>query len=257
VILSIVLAQMPVTFSLDENAERMLAVLAAAEAGDIVVTPEGSLTGYLVNGASDLESLRAHPAGGVTTAIERLHEEATRRSAVLWLGVCRRDGDGWVNEAVGLMPGGTQVAYRKVNLSTAEREHGFVAGDSIPVYAEPSSGIGYGVQMCREVRYPEQWRTLAERGASAVLHLNHGLGETDGFATWRSMLISRAAENQRFVVSVNAASPAQHCPSIAIGPDGVVLTELEAGEERASRVLLDVARVSDRYVDQRRRDIGF
>lgn len=251
----VAVAQIPVGFSVPGNLKTILDVLAMTTPGDVVVTPEGSLTGYLVNGPADFDYLaRNDPSEGVET----LAREAARRRVHLWIGVCRqRDGE-WSNEAVGLLADGSRMTYRKVNLAAVERGK-FRAGDELPVFEAPASSGGViqvGVQLCRELRFPEQWRSLAERGARLFLHLNHGRGDSTVFQTWRAMLIARAAENQRFLVSANAVSALQHCPSMVIAPDGDVVLELPVGETDVQRVDLDLDRNADWYLGQRRRELG-
>jgi predicted amidohydrolase len=65
------------------------------------------------------------------------------------------------------------------------------------------------------------------------------------------MLVARAHETQRFVVSANASRKDQHCPSIVVAPSGVVLVELPAGVTKVVRMELDLAQVSDEYLSQR------
>jgi len=96
---------------------------------------------------------------------------------------------------------------------------------------------------------------LAVIGAELFLHLNSGRAGPSGFATWRSHLISRAAELQRFVASANAAAPDQHCPSLIVGPGGDVIVELTPGEPAMARAELDLQMVSDHYLEQRRTDL--
>ena len=257
--MGVVIAQVPVGFSVPSNVDAIRRVLGEAEPGDVVVTPEGALTGYLLHGQADLERLGAAKSEVVTEAIADLADEAVRRHLHVWLGVCRHVNGAWSNEAVGLLDDGTRLTYRKVNLATAERGV-FEAGSDLPVFELPvgSSSLAVGVQLCRELRYPEQWRSLADRGARLFLHLNHGVTEDPSVAeTWRAMLIARAAENQRFLISANAASPQQHCPSVVSGPDGSVLAELPAGETQVARVVLDTDATADWYIGQRRRDLGF
>jgi predicted amidohydrolase len=254
----VVLAQFPVGFSVTGNLDTILGVLSEAEPGDIVITPEGALTGYLLHGQADLERLAKTDPEHVIEAIDAVADEAVRRGVNLWLGVCRRVDGTWSNEALGLLGDGTRLTYRKVNLSTAERPF-FRAGDDLPVFEMPiaSDSVRVGVQLCRELRYPEQWRSLAERGARLMLHLNHGVGDSTVFETWRAMLIARAAENQRFLISANAASSLQHCPSMVIAPDGGVVADLPAGTTQVLRVEVDVDQSADWYLGQRRRDLGF
>jgi predicted amidohydrolase len=247
-----------VDFSVTRNLDTILGVLTHADRGDVVVTPEGSLTGYLVQGPADVERLAQTDPGQVVEAIDSLAREAVQRDVHLWVGVCRREDGGWSNEAVGLLGNGTRLTYRKVNLATAERGM-FRPGDELPVFEVPlaSASVPVGVQLCRELRYPEQWRSLAERGARLFLHLNHGQADAGVFETWRAMLVARAAENQRFLVSANAVSSLQHCPSMVVAPDGAVVAEFPAGKTEVQRVDLNLDQTADWYLGQRRRDLGF
>ena len=58
----------------------------------------------------------------------------------------------------------------------------------------------------------------------------------------RSHLISRAAENQRFLLAANVADLDQHCPTMAISPRGEVHGELAPGATGVLRVTLDLDR---------------
>src|SRR5712692_1932294 len=133
----VVLAQIPVAFSLPRNVETILGVLAAAEPGDIVVTPEGSLSGYLVNGRDDLERLARTDPVELANAIDSIAHEAVERRVHVWLGVCRQQDGAWSNDAVGLLGDGTRSTYRKVNLATGERGT-FRPGDELPVFDVPT-----------------------------------------------------------------------------------------------------------------------
>jgi predicted amidohydrolase len=71
------------------------------------------------------------------------------------------------------------------------------------------------------------------------------------FNVWRSMLVARAHELQRWVVSANVADAHQHSPSAVIAPTGEILLELGTGSEAAPRVELDLDAVHDDYLTQR------
>jgi predicted amidohydrolase len=165
-----------------------------------------------------------------------------------------RVGNSWANCAMGLSPTGSRFTYQKANLSNGERASGrFATGNTLPVFelATPQGTAHVGVQLCREVRFPEQWRTLADKGAQLLLHLTNGRGSP----TWRPHLISRAAENQRFVVSASNASPIQLSNSMVITPDGTVVDEFEQPEPGLLRTPIDLERVSDSLLAQRRNDL--
>lgn len=72
---------------------------------------------------------------------------------------------------------------------------------------------------------------------------------------WRSHLISRAAENQRFVLSANIAQPEQKCPSMIIAPSGQVIWEVLSSKLDMMHCTLDIGEVSDWYLNQSREDI--
>lgn len=240
-----VLAQIPVVWSVEMNAAAILSALDAAQPGDIVVTPEGSLTGYPTDG--DVEQLAVLDESAVGEALDRLEAAAAETRASLWVGVLSQDSGRWANEAVELSAGVRRV-YRKRNLAHIERPM-FAAGVDLPVF--PTGQTHVGVQICRELRFPEQWISLAHGGAEIFIHPNNGIAPRSVFEVWRSMLVARAHETQRFVVSVNASRDDQHCPSIVVAPSGIVLVEIPAGVTEVVRTELDLTQVSDEYLGQR------
>jgi omega-amidase len=263
---SALVGQLPVSFSVADNLERIIALVRESRPGDLILTPEGSLSGYLVR-TEDLPRLAEIDREEVRSGLETLQREASDAGVHLWVGACLAEVAGgrehWANAAIGLTPEGGRHIYRKANLATVERGT-FVAGNELPVFdlrmpvfdtEHPAGSVRVGVQICREVRFPEQWLRLARGGAEIVLHLNNGVAHPAVLAVWRSHLVSRSAELQRFVVSANAAAPSQHSPSMVVAPGGEVLAELPPGVTASARVELDLSRVSDRYLDQRRTDL--
>ena len=96
---------------------------------------------------------------------------------------------------------------------------------------------------------------LARRGAQIILHLDNAVGHAWNLPVWRSHLVSRAAETQRFVLSANNAAPEQNSPTIAIAPDGRVLGEIVSDRLEVMRVELDLSLVSNGNLDQCRTDL--
>jgi predicted amidohydrolase len=145
--------------------------------------------------------------------------------------------------------------YRKINLATHERGY-FQAGAELDVFPIKinNESINIGIQLCREIRFPEQWRTLALNNADVFVYLTNAV-TGNNIEVWRSHLISRAAENQRFLISSNVAHPLQHCPTMVISPNGSVLDEIISEEEQYIRLKLDLSEVSNWYLDQCRTDI--
>lgn len=250
--ISCTVAQFPITLSVAENLTHIRRVLDAARPGDLVLFPEGSLSGY----DTDLSFLTQVDTAQVLAGLDEVQSLAEQRGICVWLGACYQDGGAWFNAAWGFAPHGQRYVYHKVNLATHERGV-FATGDDLPVFRVPlpEGELAVGVQLCREIRFPEQWGWLARQGAQVILHLDNAVGNSSDLPVWRSHLVSRAAETQRFVLSANNAAPAQQCPTIAISPRGRVLGELVSAEAGELRLTLDTAQVSNWYLGQSRTDL--
>jgi predicted amidohydrolase len=186
-------------------------------------------------------------AAGVEGALGALEHAARERSLLLWVGASRSEGSSWVNEAVGLSADERRT-YRKRNLADIERQL-FRGGSELPSFQTGS--VTMGVQICRELRFPEQWIALASGGAELLAHLNHAVGTPATLDVWRAMLVGRAHENQRWVASANAADANQHCPSLIVGPTGEVVVEMAPGIDELERVEVDLDAVQDTFLRQR------
>jgi predicted amidohydrolase len=248
--IGVVLAQLAPTPSVPDNVDAIRTAIAAARPGDVVLTPEGSLSGY----SEDPSFLDSVAPDEVEAALGAVGEAAVAAGVDVWVGACTPENGRWFNAACGLTADGRRLTYRKVNLATSERRR-FAAGDALPTFSVPRAprSVTTGVQICREVRFPEQWRALADAGAELFLHLNNAIGESPPSA-WRSMLVARAVENQRFVASVNAVG-LQRSPTIAVAPSGDVLAEASGTEPELLRVELDLDEIDDTFLRQRRRDL--
>jgi predicted amidohydrolase len=138
------------------------------------------------------------------------------------------------NTSVHVGPDGElRASYRKIHMFDVEvggrvykeSEHE-APGDEI-VLSETANGLGLGLTICYDVRFPELYRILAVRGAEIVT-----VPAAFTFATtrdhWEVLLRARAIEGQAFVVAANQIG--EHAPGIRSGgrsmivdPWGVVL----------------------------------
>jgi len=249
---NLLLAQFPVTLSIQENLKNILLMLEDAQPGDIVVFPEGAVSGY----AHDLGFLKDINKDELSAAFDQLRRQSQARGIYLWVGSLLPDGEQWFNAALGFTPGGGAYQYRKINLATHER--GVLSpGADLPVFEleTPGGSVNVGVQICREIRFPEQWGWLARQGAQVFLHLNNAVNEDLYLPVWRSHLVSHAASNQRYVVSVNNAGATQGCPTMVVSPQGLVMAEIVSDKSQSARVELDLTQVSDWYLRQSRQDL--
>ncbi len=250
--LTAIVAQFPVSLSIQNNLNVIDSVLWQTNPGDLVIFPEGSVSGY----SSDITFLQQINLDELKAGLEHIKKEAQRRKINVWIGACVKVEGKWFNTAQGFSPNGDVQIYHKINL--AHHERGIVsAGNALPIFElnAPEGTVKIGVQICRELRYPEQWRWLAQHDAQIILHLNNAIGDDTYQPVWKSHLTSRAAENQRFVLSANNAAPKQVSPTIAIAPDGKVIDEMVSAELGIFRVELELSKVSNWYLDQRRSDV--
>jgi len=250
--LSAVVAQFPVTLSIQRNLEIIHSVLEQTTPGDWVVFPEGALSGY----STDPIFLKQINQQELTTGLRHIQKESERRKINVWVGVCINQDGKWFNTAHGFCADGKTQVYHKINLANHERGV-FSTGNHLPVFElnTPDGKVRVGIQICRELRFPEQWGWLARCGAQVILHLNNAVDDDSFQSVWKSHLISRAAETQRFVLSANNAAPKQVSPTIAVAPDGQVIGEIVSAELEILRVELDLSKVSNWYLDQSRSDI--
>ncbi|WP_212828732.1 carbon-nitrogen hydrolase family protein [Catellatospora sp. TT07R-123] len=251
--MSIMIAQVPVVWSIDANLGTVQDVLGEAASGDVVILPEGMLSGY----GEDLAPLDRLDPAEVNDAVAQVARLAVRRQAHVFCGSLLPQAGGWCNAGLFFPADGSRhQVYRKINLAMNERGR-LLPGDALPTVDVPhrDGTVTAGMQLCREIRFPEQWQHLATAGAKLFVYLTNAANTREPEGVWRSHLISRAAENQRFLASANIAHPDQHCPSMVVSPRGEVLGELAPGRTGLLRHVLDSDEAGNWYLGQRRQDV--
>ncbi len=251
-IISVLGVQFPVSFDVQDNLNHILAMLKLAKKNDLVVFPEGSISGY----DNNLSFLKKIDMLEVNQGLETIRNEVRARKIHVWVGACLYEDKKWFNAALGFTPEGKMNRYNKVNLATHERGT-FTFGSELKIFPLEFNGkiVNIGIQLCRDLKYPEQWRWLALNKAQVFLHMNNAKGNPKMQSIWKSQLISRATENQRFVISINTAAIEQDCPSIIINPKGEILKEIISSETQYLQINLDMDIISDWYINQSRTDL--
>jgi predicted amidohydrolase len=117
-----------------------------------------------------------------------------------------------------------------VDLPSGEkyRESNTVAGGDEAVLAETPWGK-VGLTICYDVRFPQLYRALAQKGAF-LLTVPSAFTETTGKAHWHTLLRARAIENGAFVVApaqggTHANGRQTYGHSLIIAPWGEILAE--------------------------------
>jgi len=222
-----------------ERAERLVRAAAAAGA-ELVVLPEK--WSALAPGAV-LEELAEPLDGPIVTAC---------RSWAGELGVGLVAGS--VSERV---PGRERLAntsvlidrdgeiaavYRKIHMfdvdvggvAYRESEHEQAGDEIVSASAGP---IEVGLTVCYDLRFPELYRILALRGATAVT-VPSAFTTATGRDHWEILVRARAIENQLFVIAANQSGEAPpHFDSwghsMIVDPWGRVLAAIDEGEGHA------------------------
>ena len=209
---------------------------AAAAGAHLVALPE---TWTYKGRRSGLAAAAEPPDGPSNAALAAL--AARHRIYVLAGSLYEPSGrqDHYFNTSVLFGPDGRPLAtYRKIHLfdavsgTTAYRESGHLVPGSQAVLAQVD-GVGVGLSICYDLRFPELYRTLALRGARLMLVPSAFTAHT-GEAHWEVLLRARAIENACFVIApdqVGTHLPGRSCwgHSMIVDPWGTVLAVAEDG----------------------------
>jgi predicted amidohydrolase len=147
------------------------------------------------------------------------------------------------NTSVHIDPRGEiRAAYRKLHMFDVEVEGRAYCESAVTtpgeeiVLSATAEGVGLGLSICYDLRFPELYRILALRGAR-VFALPAAFTLPTTRDHWDTLVRARAIENQAFVIAANqvGAHPGGHRSggrSMIVDPWGVVLAEAADGEGR-------------------------
>jgi deaminated glutathione amidase len=240
--------QLQSTEDMDRNladADRLTRA-AAADGAELVVLPERlDIRGSAADYAARAEPLDGRPVTWARDTARELGIDIVAGSIAE-----RREGHERVaNTSVHAGPDGELKAiYRKIHMfdvevggvAYRESEHSEPA-DEI-VVSETANGLGLGLTICYDLRFPELYRILALRGARIVT-IPAAFTRVTGEAHWEILLRARAIENQVFVIApgqgrLPGPDRDSYGNSMIVDPWGEVLAR--AGGEGASFVAADL-----------------
>jgi predicted amidohydrolase len=214
------------------TADRLTRAAAAAGA-ELVVLPEK----WPVLGTPEETAAGAEPLDGPTLTWAR--DIARELGIELVAGSIAERVPGrekGSNTSVHIGPDGEDRAvYRKIHMFDVEvggrvyreSEHE-QAGDEV-VVSETADGVGLGLTVCYDLRFPELYRILAIRGAQ-VITVSAAFTLATTREHWEVLLRARAIEDQAFVIASNQVG--EHAKgyrsggrSMIVDPWGVVLAQ--------------------------------
>lgn len=235
---------------------------------DMLVLPECFQSPYDVTQFRNYAE--AIPAGETTVFLSDL----AKQNGVTIVGgsIPELDGDKIYNTSLVFDPNGEIIAkHRKVHLFdisipngiTFKESDSLTAGDKATVFEEKDLGK-FGLAICYDIRFPELTTVAARSGAGAMI-IPGAFNTVTGPKYWTKFAVSRAIDNQIYVI---LCSPARNVEgggyqayghSMVVDPNGDVI--VEAGHDETivyadiDKSVIDLVRASIPITTQRRYDI--
>jgi deaminated glutathione amidase len=235
-----------------ENLEAVekLTLAAAQRGAKLVLLPENFA--YMGPDAGKCEI--AEPLGDAARPIQAALRGLARKAGVAIVagGMAERgeDPERPYNTCAVFDPSGNLVAaYRKIHLfdvdlpdGTRLRESDTTTAGSEPALAEVE-GFKLGLSVCYDLRFPELYRALVDRGAEVLL-VPAAFTLTTGKEHWHVLLRARAIEAQTWLVAAgqwgrHPRGRASYGHSLIVDPWGTVVAE---AADRVGFVIADIER---------------
>ncbi len=201
---------------------------AADEGARMVLFPEATMCRFGVPLAPIAEPLD----GAWASAVRAI---AARAGIVVVVGMFVPADDGRVFNTLLATGPGVEAHYNKIYLYDA---FGFAESKTVAPGHEPVTitvdGVVVGVTLCYDVRFPELYVELAQRGAQLItVHASWGTGPGK-LEQWTLLARARAIDTTGIVAAVGQAYPGDDIA--AVGPTGVggSLVATALGEVQAS-----------------------
>jgi predicted amidohydrolase len=207
----------------------------AAQGADLVVLPE--MFNFL--GLDEDKIINAEPIPG--PSIDRLQQKAKEKKIFLHCGsILEKEGDRIFNATVVFNREGKRVAfYRKIHLFDVEIPGGIVYKESAVVtpgreiVTFDCEGVTVGLSICYDLRFPELYRSLVDRGALLIL-IPAAFTLMTGKDHWEPLIRARAIENVCYVAACGqwGSHPVgNQCygHSMVVNPWGTVLAQARDG----------------------------
>jgi len=217
----------------------------AQQGAELVVLPEY----FCILGARDTDKLEVKEEFGSGPIQEMLSRNALRHKIWIVGGTLPLEVQSESNKAYNASlvfdPQGNCVAqYKKIHLfkfknlqEQYDESKTLVAGDS-PVVFDVLSKDGntwrIGLSICYDLRFPELYRALSDKGADLILAPS-AFTYTTGAAHWEVLLRARAIENQVWMLAAAQGGVHENLrrtwgQSMIVNPWGKVICQLESGE---------------------------
>jgi predicted amidohydrolase len=211
----------------EQRTARVADLVRAQRGADLVVLPE-----LWPQGGFCYDRWEEQAQGLDGPVVEAMRDAARELGATLHMGsLVERDEAGRLFNTSVLLgaDGDLLTTYRKVHL--------FGFGEGEPKLMTPGDGPvvldTLGLATCYDLRFPEMFRALLDRGAEVVLM--PAAWPAQRVQHWRLLARARAVENQSYVVACNTAGTHAGVPmgghSMVVDPWGERVAEAGEAEE--------------------------
>ena len=223
------LFQFAVTGDIKKNTEKIKQAIekAAENEADFIAFPECAISGYP---PTDLPSSKDFDLEALPAVLNKLQELSDAHKITILVGSIAFD-EKYVNRAFLIAPKRDIKHYDKRALYGWDSDN-FERGNTDGIFE--INGLKVGVRICFEARFPEYFRELYKANTDlnvVIFYAVSDFDDTEKYDVLRSHLISRAAENVTPILSVNAITPFQSCPTAFINASGRVLAETTRNTE--------------------------
>lgn len=208
----------------------------ADQGADLVMLPEM----YNFLGVDEEKLANAETIPG--PSIDRLQRKAREKGIFVHCGsILEKEGNRFYNATVVFDRRGERVAfYRKVHLFDVEIPGGIVYKESAVVSPGKEivtfdcEGITVGLSICYDLRFPEFYRKLADRGSSLIL-IPAAFTLMTGKDHWEPLIKARAIENICYVAACgqwgfHPRNNQCYGHSMVVNPWGTIISQGRDGE---------------------------
>jgi predicted amidohydrolase len=222
--MKIALVQAEATTDKTSNLQNAVSITAqaATEGASLVVFPEMYMA--LPDGDNSLTKKAERLDGPF---VSTLSQSARQHDVTVICGIWEQapDSNRVFNTAVAILPNGKIAgSYRKLHLFDAlsVRESArMLPGEERPPVLD-LAGMRVGLAICYDLRFPELFRDLVERGADIIVVPSAWYAGPYKEDHWLTLLRARAVENTGYVAGVNLIGPAFAGRTSLIDPFGVI-----------------------------------
>jgi omega-amidase len=216
---------------------------AMAQKPDMIIFPEMWNAGYALEQAHELADVDGQRTRTIFSSFAKANNVMIVGGSVMYKDSATSD---ITNTMLVFDRSGSEIVrYDKLHLFRLMDEDQYLkAGNSFGMF--DYEGIGIGTMICYDLRFPFLFRKLVSLGAKVLI--NTAQWPSARVDHWRTLVISRAIENQSYMIALNRCGTSGETAfpgnSLVVDPWGEVLLEAD-GTEQICYLDIDLAKVDE------------